>query len=257
MDNNKDYYGQMLAQGAVNATGAVILQSEMTIGGQRHVFVDLPGAVKEAFRRPPIGGVLKNPFPGPAKIYAGDLIEHSLGFADNSGGTIKILKSYEVAKATDDATDTAIYITRDGYHHIPFVGDNLMVGQKDFKTKSKGVLVTAVEATTDATAGDVWKVTLSETLGTLTVGTVLVEAEKAGATVLPMVTNPNCFAPCDVDMPFHALAGSDKFYAPRYLNDFCLLGTDVVMWKSRMSPIPPAVEAMNKSRYAEWWYAEN
>ena len=53
------------------------------------------------------------------------------------------------------------------------------------------------------------------------------------------------------------MTGSDKFYAPRYLNDFCLLGTDVVMWKSRMSPIPPAVEAMNKSRYAEWWYAEN
>lgn len=135
MDNNKDYYGQMMAQGAVNATGAVILQSEMTIGGQRHVFVDLPGAVKEAFRRPPIGGVLKNPFPGPAKIYAGDLIEHSLGFADNSGGTIKVLKSYEVAKATTAATDTAIYITRDGYHHIPFVGDNLMVGPKDFKTR--------------------------------------------------------------------------------------------------------------------------
>lgn len=256
MDNNKDYYGQMMAQGAVNATGAVILQSEMTIGGQRHVFVDLPGAVKEAFRRPPIGGVLKNPFPGPAKIYAGDLIEHSLGFADNSGGTIKVLKSYEVAKATTAATDTAIYITRDSYHHIPFVGDNLMVGPKDFKTKGKGVLVTAVE--NDVQDGkDVWKVTLAETLGSLTAGTVLVEAEKAGATVSAMVTNPNCFAPCDVDMPFHALAGSDKFYAPRYLNDFCLLGTDVVMWKSRMSPIPPAVEAMNKSRYAEWWYAEN
>ena len=119
-----------------------------------------------------------------------------------------------------------------------------MVAPKDFKTKDKGVLVTAVED--DVQDGkDVWKVTLAETLGTLTAGTVLV------------VTNPNCFAPCDVDMPFHALTGSDKFYAPRYLNDFCLLGTDVVMWKSRMSPIPPAVEAMNKSRYAEWWYAEN
>ena len=102
-----------------------------------------------------------------------------------------------------------------------------------------------------------WKLTLSETLGTLTVGTVLVEASASGASVLPMVTNPNCFAPCDVDMPFFTQSGSDKYHAPRYFNDFCLLGTDVVMWKSRMSPIPPALEAMNKSRYPEWWYAEN
>lgn len=255
MDKVNDYYGQMMAQGAVN-NGAVVLQSEMQIGGQRHVFVDLPGAVKNAFRRPPIGGLIKNPFPGPAKIYAGDLVEHSLGFADESGGTVKILKSYEVAVATTAATDKTIYITRDGYHHIPFVGDNLMVGQADFKTKALGVTVTAVEETVQA-GKDVWKVTLSAALGDLTAGKVLVEAASAGSSVLPMVTNPNCFAPCDVDMPFYTQTGSDKYHAPRYFNDFCLLGTDVVMWKSRMSPIPPALEAMNKSRYAEWWYAEN
>lgn len=256
MENSNDYYGQMMERGAVNTTGAVVLQSEMTIGGQRHVFVDLPGAVKNAFRRPPIGGLLKNPFPGPAKIYAGDLIEHSLGFADNSGGTVKVLKSYEVAKATTAASDTAIYITRDGYHHIPFAGDNLMVGAKDFATKGKGVTVTSVEETT-VDSKDVWKVQLSDALGSLTAGTVLVEASANGTSVSPMVTNPNCFAPCDVDMPFFTNAGSDKWHAPRYFNDFCLLGTDVVMWKDRMSPIPPAVEAMNKSRYAEWWYPEN
>ena len=256
MDNANDYYGQMMAQGAVNPTGTVLLQSEMEIGGQRHVFVNLPGAVKEAFRRPPIGGVLKNPFPGPAKIYAGDLIEHSLGFSDNSGGTVKILKSYEVAVADSAGTATAIYVTRDGYHHIPFVGDNLMIAQKDFATKGKGVAVTAVEATTQGDK-DVWKLTLSEALGALAVGAVLVEAASKGASVLPMVTNPNCFAPCDVDMPFYTQTGSDKWHQPRSLNDYCLLGTDVVMWKSKMSPRPPAVEAMNKSRYAEWWYAED
>lgn len=256
MDKANDYYGQMMAQGAVNPNGTVLLQSEMEIGGQRHVFVDLPGAVKNAFRYAPIGGVLKNPFPGPAKIYAGDLIEHSLGFGDNTGGTIKILKSYEVAVATGAGTETDIYITRDGYHHIPFVGDNLMVGAKDFTIKGKGVTVTAVSAT-EQSGKEVWKLTLSETLGTLAVGTVLVEASAKGASVLPMVTNPNCFAPCDVDMPFYTQDGSDKWHAPRYIRDFCLLGTDVVMWKNRMSPIPPAVDAMNKSRYPEWWYAEN
>lgn len=248
-----DYYDQMAAQGAV-FNGAVLLQASGEIGGQRHVYFNLKGAVKEAFRYPPIGGVIKNPFKGPAKIFAGDIIEHSLGFADNSGGTLKILKSYAVAKATTGATDTEVLIVRDGYHHIPFVGDTLMVGQKDFKTKGTGVTVQAVEAATDDSAGDVWKLTLSATLGSLAAGVVLVEAEKAGASVLPMVTNPNCFAPSDYDMPFYALPGSDKYSAPRLMLTPCLLGPDAAFWKSKMSPIPPALEAMNASRYAEVFY---
>lgn len=248
-----DYYSQMAAQGFVYG-GAVMLQASGEIGGQRHVFFNLKGAVKEAFRYPPVGGIIKNPFKGPAKIYAGDILEHSLGFADESGGTVKILKSYAVAKATSGATDTEVYIVRDGYHHIPFVGDTLMVGQKDFKTKGTGVTVTSVEETTDGTAGDVWKLTLSATLGSLTVGTVLVEAAQAGSGVLPMVTNPNCFAPSDYDMPFYALPGSDKYHTPRYMLTPCLLGPDAMMIKSKMSPIPPALEAMNVSRYAEVWY---
>lgn len=247
-----NYYDQMNAQGAV-FNGAVLLQASAEIGGQKHVYFNLKGAVKEAFRYPPIGGIIANPFPGPAKIYAGDLVEHSLGFADNKGGTIKILKSYAVAKATSAATDTDIYIVHDGYHHIPFIGDKIMVGQKDFKTKGTGVSVTAVEATTDATAGDVWKLTLSAALGALTVGQVLVEAAAVGST-LPVVTNPNCFAPHDYDMPFYTLPGSDEYEKPRLMFTPCLLGPDAIFIKDRMSPLPPAVEAMNISRYPELFY---
>ena len=119
-----------------------------------------------------------------------------------------------VAEATNAATDTDIYIVRNGFVHIPFPGDNIMIGQKDFKTKAKGVTVSAVEATTDATAGDVWKVTLSAALGTLKAGDVLVEAASAGDSVLPMVTNPNCFAPNDNDFPYYD-AGGDKYHKPR------------------------------------------
>lgn len=248
-----NYYDQMNAQGAVFG-GTVLLQASGGIGGQKHVYFNLKGAVKEAFRYPPIGGIVTNPFPGPAKIYAGDLVEHSLGFADGKGGTIKILKSYAVAKKTSAATDVEIYIVRDGYHHIPFVGDNIMVGQKDFSTKAIGVTVTKVEETTDPTAGDVWKLTISSALGDLEAGTVLVEAAEQGAKVLPMVTNPNCFAPHDYDMPFYAIAGSDEYHKPRMMFTPCLLGQDAVFIKSKMSPIPPAVEAMNISRYPELFY---
>lgn len=248
-----NYYDQINAQGAV-FNGAVLLQASGEIGGQKHVYFNLKGAVKETFRFPPIGGIITNPFPGPAKIYAGDLVEHSLGFADNKGGTIKILKSYAVAKKTTAATDVEIYIVRDGYHHIPFIGDNIMVGQKDFTTKAIGVTVTKVEATTDATAGDVWKLTISAALGALNVGDVLVEAASQGASVLPMVTNPNCFAPSDYDMPFYTLDGSDEYHKPRMMFTPCLLGPDAVFIKSKMSPVPPAVEAMNISRYPELFY---
>ena len=202
MDNTSiSYMEQMATRGMLNH-GATIIQSEGKVGGTRYVFAGLEALIKNAFVHPPIGGKLVNPFKGQAKIYAGDLIEHDLGFTagnDGPGATIKILKAYGVAKATTAATDTDIYIVRNGFVHIPFPGDTIMIGQKDFKTKAKGVTVSAVEATTDDTAGDVWKVTLSAALGALKVGDVLVEAASAGDSVLPMVTNPNCFAPNDND----------------------------------------------------------
>lgn len=256
MDNTSiSYLNQMVTRGMVSHS-ATIVQAEGSVGGTRYVFEQLEALIKNAFVHPPIGGKLVNPFKGPAKIYAGDLIEHDLGFTasdENQGATIKILKTYAVAKATSAATDKTIYIVRNGFVHIPFVGDNIMVGQKDFTTKSKGVTVTAVEATTDTTAGDVWKVTLSDALGDLKVGDVLVEASGVGATVLPMVTNPNCFAPCDNDLPYYD-AGGDNYHKPRTNINFCMLNPDCVMWLDRMGPVPPAVKAMNKSLYPEFWH---
>lgn len=254
-DTSISYLSQLATTGMVSHS-ATIIQTEGAVGGTRYVFEQLEALVKNALVHPPIGGKLANPFKGPAKIYAGDLIEHDLGLAKGDGGpgaTIKVLKAYAVAKATTADTDTDIYIVRNGFVHIPFVGDTIMVGQKDFATEAKGVTVTAVEATTDTTAGDVWKLTLSEALGDLKVDDVLVEASAAGASVLPMVTNPNCFAPCDNDLPFFD-AGGDKWHKPRTNINFCMLNSDCVMWLDRMGPVPPAVKAMNKSLYPEFWH---
>ena len=109
-----------------------------------------------------------------------------------------------------------------------------------------------MEVATIVDEGDAWKVTLSATLGTLTKGTVLVEAAEAGSKVLPMVTNPNCFAPNDYDFALYDIGG-DAYHKPRYNVNFCMLNSDVVMWKDKMGPVPPAVLAMNKSTYPEFW----
>ena len=84
-------------------------------------------------------------------------------------------------------------------------------------------------------------------------GDVLVEAASAGDSVLPMVTNPNCFAPNDNDLPYYD-AGGDKYHKPRTNINFCMLNPDCVMWLDRMGPVPPAVKAMNKSLYPEFWH---
>lgn len=246
-----NYYDQMLAPGAI-MNGAALIQAEGQIGGQRYVFAGLEALVKNAFVHPPIGGLLVNPFRGPAKIYAGDLIEHDLGIVSGKGATIKVLKAYEVAKDTTGEMDKTIYIKRSGFVHIPFVGDNIMVGQADFATPSAGVTITSVEVSKVTEDGDAWKVVLSKTLGSLTAGKVLVEAAEAGDSVLPMVTNPNCFAPNDYDFPLYDIGG-DEYTKPRYNINFCMLNPDLVMWKDKMGPLAPAVLAMNKSTYAEFW----
>ena len=145
--DNKDFYQERMAGGAV-FHGGVMMQAKGEIGGTKHVFVMTTRAVRNGFDYPPIGGRIVNPFPGRAKVFAGDVCEYTDAVADTANGaTIKILKTYEVAADTAGADDTVIYIVRDGYKHIPFAGDNIMVGAAKFTTRGKGVTVKAVEAT--------------------------------------------------------------------------------------------------------------
>ena len=143
-----DFYQERLNGGAV-FNGAVLIQASGKIGGTKSVFVQLTGAAKDGLVYPTFGGKLLNPFKGPAKAFVGDIVEYTdgLGDGETGGASVKILKSYEVAVAAT-ASDTDIYLVRDGFKHVPFVGDNIMVGGKTFATKGKGVTVTAVEVTT-------------------------------------------------------------------------------------------------------------
>ena len=159
-------------QGIYN--GRVLVQQEGKIGGHRQVFVKLQGGAKNELVFPPLGCRLLNPFKGYGKFFAGDLVEYRFG-SDN--GTGLILKTYEVADAVANNA-TTVLIVRNGYRHIPFVGDILMVEPSALGGTGKAVTVTAVSATTATIGGvstDVWSLTISATLGAIQKGKILVE----------------------------------------------------------------------------------
>lgn len=241
-----DFYQQILLNSGY-LPGRALVQARGSIGGHRYVFVKLQMSGKDALVFPTTGCVIKNPFKGNARAFAGTLFEY------NPDGTGHILKSYAVAKATAEATDTDIYLKRDGYSLIPFVGDILMVAPNTLTGKGTAVTVTAVKAETDATAGDVWKVTLSATLGALTTSSVLVEAKEAGASKEAMVTNPNSYLPCDFDFVFDPAASDNDFDGARYLITPALALGDVFLYTDRMQPLSAALKGLNKSKVNGWF----
>lgn len=241
-----DFYQQILLNSGY-LPGRALVQARGSIGGHRYVFVKLQMSGKDALVFPTTGCVIKNPFKGNARAFAGTLFEY------NPDGTGYILKSYAVAKATAGATDTDIYLKRDGYSLIPFVGDILMVAPTTLTGEGTAVTVTAVKAETDTTAGDVWKVTLSATLGALTTSSVLVEAKEVGASKEAMVTNPNSYLPCDFDFVFDPAAPDNDFDGARYLITPALALGDVFLYTDRMQPLSAALKGLNKSKVNGWF----
>lgn len=246
-----DFYQQILLNSGY-LPGRTLVQARGSIGGHRYVFVKLQMSGKDALVFPTSGGIVKNPFKGNARAFAGTLAEYIPSNGSN-GSEIRILKSYAVAKATSESSDTVIYLKRDGYSLIPFVGDVLMVAPTTLVEEGTAVTVTAVEKTTDGTAGDVWEVTLSATLGALTTSSVLVEAKEAGSGKEAMVTNPNSYLPCDFDFVFDPAASEDDFDGARYLITPALALGDVFLYEDRMQPLSAALKALNKSKVKGWF----
>ena len=126
-----DNFFSRQANGGAVFMGRTLVQAHGNIGGYRNVFVKIVNSNKGALSYPTSGGIVKNPFPGRAKIYAGDFCEYTPNLDGTHGAEVKILKFYEAAKEAT-SSDVTIKIVHDDYRHIPFVGDNIMVGQKDF-----------------------------------------------------------------------------------------------------------------------------
>ena len=78
--------------------GRSLVQKKGSKGGARNVFVKLDD-IKDDLVFPTFGGQVMNPFPGAAKIYAGDLMEFRTE-EDGLKGKVYILKTYEVVSAS-------------------------------------------------------------------------------------------------------------------------------------------------------------
>lgn len=221
-----------------------MLSESGTFGGARSVFVKLQG-LKDNLVYPTFGAQLQNPFPHRAKIFCGDLFEYR---TDEKGLNPKLyhLKTYKVAKAS--SSETTVLIEKTDYSHIPFVGDVLMKAPDEIGGTGAAYTVTAVEVTTEAGA-DVWKLTFSTTLGELTKGDILVEAESENASGTMKVKNINAVAASDYDLLFDAATSSNKNGA-RYNLTPALHG---IMYIDRMSPVPACVLNLNKSRINGWY----
>lgn len=241
------YFDSQILGTGVNQ-GLVIVQGNGTIGGSRSVFVKLQGA-KNGLVFPTFGGKLANPFNGPAKIFAGDLFEYNPNIGVEGGATIKVLKTYEVKTAVSEGTE--VDIVRNGFRHIPYAGDILMVAPDEIDGTGTPTTVTNVEVTTDDDGVKVWRLTV-DTAITADEGAILIEADSDGN---PIVTNPNSYAPADVDVRYIATTDEDSDYeGARYVYTPALANEDTILYISRMSPLPDSVLALNECKVEGWFH---
>lgn len=239
--------------------GRKLFQKRGQVGGYRNVFVKLQG-VKNELVYPTFGGVIKNPFKGDAKLFAGDLC----WYKTNDYGVrpeIYILKTFEVVSASG----TTVNIDKgDNYRHIPCVGDILMVAPAVIGGTGTGVTVTSVTETTttvDSVEKKVWAITTSADISaSATAGTILVEAEEAGSDKKMLVQAVNSVVDCDCDFFGNPKIASgtnliddedlDEFDAERFLYAPALGG---LMYTKKMSPMPQCILDLNKCNVNGWF----
>lgn len=217
--------------------GRTLVQQSGTIGGARHVFYKID-EIKNELVHPYGGGQVKNPFPGAAKLFAGDLIEYRVNDKAESA-EIFILKTYKVVSATG----TTVNIERTGYSHIPFVGDKLGVAPEKIGGAMTTASVVAVSKST-VSGSPVWQLTLDKALSGAKKDDVLVEADAEDNMLVKRI---NAIAPWDMDFMWSQAADptdEDDFESARYFLTPVLRGK---MYIHRMSVLPKCVLDLNIS----------
>lgn len=237
-----NYYDKVGSVGAAFVN--TMLQASGTLGGARSVFVDV-GGVKNELATPSFGGQWANPFKGISKIYAGDLFE----FRMNEKGEdpeVYLLKTYKVKSMSG----TTVKIYRDGYSHIPFIGDVLMKAPATIGGTGKGYTITNVVAEQESKV-DVWTLTFNTAIDTCSDGDVLVEAKAENASAEMLVKTINAVAPCDYDFIYTPMSGTATDMNSVHVNITPVLHG--IMYIHKMSPMPKCVLDMNKSRMNGWY----
>lgn len=229
------------------ARGRKLIQRRGEVGGAKSVFVKLQG-IKNELTYPTFGGIIKNPFKGAAKMFAGDLCEYRTD-ANGVNPEIYVLKTYEVFKLDSEATK--VYIARDKYKHVPFVGDVLGIAPAAIggAVTTKGTIV-AVQATA-VDKVDVWALTFNASFTGAEKGNVLVEV---GSDNKMLVKSINAVFDADYDMLDAPSTGDEDFDGARYMYTPALGG---IMYINRMSPLPACVKALNQSKVNGWYQIQS
>lgn len=224
--------------------GRKTIQRSATIGGARSVFVKLQGNKNELVY-PTFGGYIMNaPKGAPFKFFAGDLVEYR---TDENGVNpeIYILKTFLV----ESASGTTVNIVKDGFKHIPHVGDKIGVAPEEIGGEMTAVTITAVKPSKVGNV-DVWAVTTNTELTTKK-GDVLVEAD---ADNNMMVKHINAVCPTDLDMFDAAATGDEDFDGARYSYTPALGG---LMYTNKMSPLPACVKKINQAKVNGWFQIQS
>lgn len=223
--------------------GRKLIQRRGEVGGAKSVFVKLQG-IKNELVYPTFGGRIMNPFKGTAKLFAGDLCE----YRTNDKGVkpeIYILKTYLV----ESVSGTTVNVVKDGYKHIPFVGDKIGVAPDEIGGEMTAVTVNAVKS---AKVGDVdvWALTVSATLSA-TKGAVLVEADADGKMLVKAI---NGVIDADCDMLDAPATDDEDFDGARYMYTPALGG---IMYTHKMSPMPKCVLDLNIAKINGWFQVQS
>ena len=223
--------------------GRKLIQRRGEVGGAKSVFVKLQG-IKNELVYPTFGGQIKNPFKGAAKMFAGDLCE----YRTNDKGVkpeIYILKTYLV----ESVSGSVVNIVKDGYKHIPFVGDKIGVAPDEIGGAVTAVTINSIKV---AKVGDVdvWACTCSATLAAEK-GDVLVEADAEGKMMVKAI---NGVFDADADMLDAPSTGDDDFDGARYMYTPALGG---IMYTHKMSPMPKCVLDLNIAKVNGWFQIQS
>ena len=200
--------------------------------------------IKNELVYPTFGGQIQNPFKGAAKMFAGDLCEYRTNYKGVKP-EVYILKTYLV----ESVSGTTVNIVKDGYKHIPFVGDKIGVAPDEIGGEVTAVTINSIKV---AKVGevDVWACTCSATLDAEK-GDVLVEADADGKMMVKAI---NGVFDADADMLDAPSTGDDDFDGARYLYTPALGG---IMYTHKMSPMPKCVLDLNIAKINGWFQIQS
>ena len=229
---------------------AYFFETSRQVRGGKHVWVkDSNGEQRGNVL---LGGTILNPNKGFGKLYAAQLVQYT-----PQAGSL-IFRSFAL-KADAAANATEYVLNGDGYGDAPEVGmvvmvapDALEVETLEADSETGAVTKTVTDYTGQSAkitnvvydkANEKFTITVDNTLGALSAGDILVEAQGSAksANAKVLVPNPNTFVEADEELlPTEGYGFQNANYSISTVYN-------KQAWIARMQPLPKYVLAKNKS----------